>query len=504
MATAEQALQMVDRLYQRLINRRPTIRERYKYLNGEQPLVFATEEWKKFHGTRYKGFSDNWCEVVAQSPVDRLRIIGLRLGGKTDVLTADERELWGDWQRNEMTAQSAQGFLASGVASRAHTLVWADDDDETPLVTWETADQAIVEHAADGSRRRLRGLKAWSDPDVEMEFATLYLPDEVWKFQRPTTSTAAAESLRDRGLDLPSTVFAGNGGWVPREVDDEPWPLPSPLGVVPLVEWPNTPRLGADPISDISGVTAMQDTINAMWGYLFPAADSASMPARVVIGGEPPKVPILDDNGQVIGSRPAKMEDLAAKRLLFLSGASGIGQYDAAKLDVFLDVVREALGHIAAQTRTPGHYLLTNEKFANLNGDALTAAEVPLATKCGARQTFYNPAAKETAALMALVRNKPDVADAIRSSDGERFVQWRDPAMHSLSQVADAATKDRAVGMSLRTVLERRYGFTEPEIELELERIRAEQADPFTLLDPVTQAAIKGAAGGDTDTDAGA
>ena len=45
---------------------------------------------------------------------------------------------------------------------------------------------------------------------------------------------------------------------------------------------------------------------------------------------------------------------------------------------------------------------------------------------------------------------------------------------------------------------------TEPEIDRELDRIRDEQNDMLGMLDPVTRAAIKGAAGGDTDTGAGA
>lgn len=480
MSTAEQALRITDRLYARLSSRRPGIERRYDYLNGKHPLRFATDEWKKFHEGRFKGFSDNWCDAVASAAVDRLRIDGFRLAESDGVVSGDEKQLWSDWQRNELGAQSNQGFLASAVAKRSATLVWADD--EEPEVTWERPDQVIVDYAATG-RRRTAALKAWVDSEAGREYATLYLPDEVWKWERPTLA-----GLARAGFTLPGL----GGGWVPREVPGEPWPLPNPLGAVPVVEWLNRPRLGNEPISDIDGVIAMQDTINAMWGYLFPAADHASMPARVFMGGEPPKVPVLDSDGQVIGSRPAKMEDLAEKRLLHLT-SDKIGEFTPAKLDVFLGVITEAVGHIAAQTRTPGHYLLTNEKFANLNGDALTAAEVPLATKCVSAQTHYGPAAKETAALMALVRGKKDLARAIRESDALRFVQWKDPAMHSLAQVADAATKDRAVGMSLRTVLERRYGFTEPEIEQELARVREERSDP--TLDRIAEGLINADAG---------
>ncbi|HET7689324.1 MAG TPA: phage portal protein [Nocardioidaceae bacterium] len=481
----EQAREWVDKLYMRLAKRRPAVEKFFKYFEGDQPLVYASPQWKEFHGSRYEGFSDNWCGVVARSAVDRMRIDGFRLSDSTERLTADEQQLWTDWNRNEMGSLSSQGFLTASVAKRAYTLVWGNDDD-APVVSWEHPDQVIIDHGPLGDRRR--ALKVWMDEDGQ-EYATLYTPEALWKFQRQGYAVAS-NIVNDRegnrtssGLYLPRT-YASAGGWEPRIVGDEPWPLPNPLGVVPVVEWQNLPMLGGYPISSISGTMAGQDAINLLWAYLFNAADYASMPARVVTGAEPPKVPVLDENGQVVGSRPAKLEDLAQGRLLFLPGKNGarnpnIGQWDPAKLDVFGNEVTRILGHIAAQTGTPGHYLLTNEKFANLNGDALTAAEVPLVTKVGRQELDFNPAAKETVALMALVRGKVTLARAIREAEGRRFVQWKNPAMHSESQIADAATKDRAVGMSMRTVFERRYGMTEPEIEQEMRRIREEQTDPI-------------------------
>ncbi|MBM7518282.1 phage portal protein [Nocardioides nitrophenolicus] len=479
MASLEEALKLVDQLYARLVDRRPSIEKQYRYLEGQQPLAYATDAWKKFHEDRYKDFSDNWCAAVARTAVARQRIDGLRLGGPTDTLTDDEQELWRDWNRNDLEAQSSQGFLASSVAKRSFVVVWGNSDDE-PVVTWEKPSQVIVDYDPTG-RRRLSALKAWQEGDIE--FATLYLPDGLYKFDRPAAMSAEMQNrMKDQGFVLPASMLGGNGGWRVREVSGEPWPVENPLGEVPVVEWPNRPLLGGEPISDIDGAIAMQDAINTLWAYLFTAADHASMAARVVLGAEPPKVPVLDENGQVVGSKPAKLEDLAQGRLLFLPGVGGnarIDQWDAAKLDVFGTETTRALGHLAAQTQTPGHYLLTNEKFANLNGDALTAAEVPLVDKLRDKAKYLNTAAKETARLMALVRGKKALAQQIAETNGRDFVQWQDPAMHSIAQIADAATKDRAVGMSLRTVLERRYGMTEPEIDRELDRIREEKADPI-------------------------
>jgi hypothetical protein len=480
-ATANQATAWVDKLHKVIIGRRTEIDQQFDYFEGKQPLAYATDEWRKFHADRYRDFSDNWCGVVGRAPVDRLRIDGFRLSDPTDKVTPDEQQLWTDWNRNELGAQSNQGFLASTIAKRSSVLVWGDGNDE-PVVSWEHPKQVAVSYSSDGSRRRLAALKAWVEGDVE--YATLYLPDEVFKFQRPA-GVPVVEGRTPSGLVV--SVGPQEGAWTPREVPGEKWPLDNPLGEVPIVEWVNRPMLGGDPISHISGTIAMQDAINTLWAYLFAAADYASMPARVVTGAEPPKIPVLDANGQVIGSRPAKLDDLAKGKLLFLPGATGVDQWDAAKLDVFTGVITQGVGHIAAQTSTPGHYLLASENYANLNGDALTAAEVPLAIMVGNQQIHFNPAAKETTRLMALVRGNTALADQIRAADSRRFVHWKDEAMSSLSQVADAATKDKSIGMSLRTILERRYGMTEPEIDRELDRIRAEKSDPLlqALVDQV-------------------
>lgn len=474
-STAEQALKWVETLYARLTGRRTDTEKFFHYFEGKQPLAYATKEWKAFHQDRYKDFADNWCGVVAQSPVDRLRLDGIRIGDDAQIVSAEEKLLWNDWKRNEMVEQSAQGFLASIIAKRSAVLVWGDENDE-PVATWEHPAQVVVAYAASSNyRTRQAALKCWVEGDEE--FATLYLPDAVWKFRRPSAWTV------ENGRTPSGIVVTGNmgarGNWEPREVADEEWPLPNPLGEVPVVEFANRPMLGAEPLSDIAGTMAMQDAINMLWAYLFTAADHASMPARVVIGAEPPKVPILDAQGQVIGSKPAKMEDLAKGRLLFLPGAQSIAQWDAAKLDVFTGVIDSAVSHVAAQTSTPGHYLLSNEKFANLNGDALTAAETPLAKKVEREQTAFSAPARDVFRLFAKVRGLDGLAEEVRLST----IQWKDAEMHSLAAVRDAATKDKAVGLPLAYILERTYGLSQPEIQRVMELRRAEAADE--KLDPI-------------------
>lgn len=461
MLNFEQAVARVNSLHAELSNRRADIDKHERYFDGKQPLAYASDEWKKFHGNRYAAFADNWCEVVGRAAPERQVINGIRLGDDAEAQSADERSLWRDWELNEGPAQSAQGFLSGAITKRSFALVWGDENDE-PVLTWEHSSQAVVGYSDDGLRRPVAALKTWVGDEVE--YATLYTADAVYKFQRPTYVSAI---LLPEGYSP-----AVEGGWVPRVGAEEP--IPNPLGVVPMVEFPNRPLLKTGPISDIAGTIAMQDTINLFWAYLFTAADFASMPARVVLGQEPPKMPVLDANGQVVGEKPVDGEALKAGRMLWLTGENAkIGQWDAANLDTFTDVLNVMVKHVASKTRTPIHYIMG--ELGNVNGDTLTATELPLSKKVNEGNKHLTGPQREVFRRFALVRGNAAVADACRTA----VVQWQNPETSSDSQTADAAIKAKQVGWPFEAILERIYGLSQPEIKRVLDQRDAEaESDP--------------------------
>lgn len=474
---ARAALAALDRLHRKLMGRRREVVELEDYYRGKHPLAYASHAWSKHHADRYKRFSDNWCGVVGTSPAERITVQGFRLDA-ADALSGVERDLWLDWRINEMDAQSSQGFLASIVARRSYVLVWGSPDDE-PVVTWERADQVATETGPD-RRTVTAAVKVWRDGD--QEHATLYLPDAIWKWRR-----AALDGV---GVVLPPGVELPAGGWSPRqESADASWPIANPLGVVPVVEVLNRPLLGGEPLSDIEGARCMQDAINLLWAYLFAAADHASLPARVVMGQEPPSLPILDENGVRIGQKPVDMDDLAQRRLLWLNGTdTTIGQWEPAKLDVFTAVVNVAVRHLAAQTRTPVHYIVG--ELTNVNGETLLAGEAGLVKKVEEFQLYAGPAIRRVMALMALVRGQREVAAACRAG----VVQWRSPETRTTAQLADAALKDRQIGLPLAWIAEHRLDLSPDEVERLMAMVEAEAADP--LLKAATDPAPAAAPGG--------
>lgn len=487
---AADALKLVDELYAELSNRKTLAHREEAYYRGDQPLKFASDKWREFHGNRYTQFSDNWCAPVANTANERLRLIGFRIDDaaqRSDV----EKALWRDWQLANMEAESSAGWLHGMVTSRSFVIVWGDSDDE-PVSTWERSDQVIVGYDPEFPSRRLAALKTWCDDSTE--YATLYTPAEVWKFQRKYTETAQykgdlievppgsrGENFFNRQTASGIYVPAGGAmsGWQQRQPPgDDTWPLKNPLGVVPVVEMPNRPMLGADPLSEISGTRAMQDAINLLWAYLFNAADFASFPARVVMGQEPPKIPILDENGQKVGEKEVDLKKLSEDRILWLTGQNTkIGQWDAAKLDVFTTIIETAVSHIAAQTRTPPNQMLLGKGLVNVSADGMKAAAEGQVMKVKEMQLFLTPPVREWFRLNALVRDDKALADKCRTG----AAQWKDAENHSEAQLSDALVKLGTIGFPFQWLAER-YGLGETELVRVME-----MRDKQMAQDPVAQ-----------------
>lgn len=483
--TPQEAIEKVESLYAVLADRRSGIEKLERYFRGDQKLTFASAEWSASHAKRYAKFADNWCGVVGSAPGERTEVKSFRLGDGTGVLSDDEKLLWRDWELNEGPAQASQGFLTSTVAKRSAVLVWGDGNDE-PEMTWEHPSQVIVDYDPASPRRRRAALKSWVDGGLEL--ATLYLADEVWKFERPNpdrgTSGLVVADSHGRPIGSTTGGSVDHGGWLPRADtgDDVTWPIGNPLGEVPIVEFRNRPMLNGEPLSDIEGTIAMQDAVNLLWAYLFVAADFASMPARVVMGQEPPKVPVLNSAGQVIGEKPVDSKALTEGRMLWLTGQNTkVGQWDAAKLDVFTEVINVSVRHIAAQTRTPIY--LVHGELGNVNGETLVGLDAPLVSKVRESHTFYTSPMREVFRLMALVRDNKKVADECRQG----IVGWADPETRSLAQVSDAAQKDVAAGWPFAAVLDKRYGLSQAEIDRIMALKEKESAAADATLDRVAR-----------------
>ena len=478
MVSPAEAVSILNKLAKELAARQPDILKYENAYRGEFRLQYASDHFHDYVKTRYEGFNDNWCGIVADAPAERLEVTGIRLAGDTD----GDKELWDDWRRTDSDAYSDMTFLTAITAKRGYALVWGTVDDE-PKVTWEHPSQAIVGYDPE-TRERRAGAKIWRDDTTE--FATLYLPETIWKFRRPTSSLTITDK-NGRPVDL--------SGWTLR--DEEV--LPNPLGKVPLVELANRPQLVGEPMSDVAGMMAMQDAINLFWTELFSVADESTIGQRLIIGAEQPVMPILDAEGNIIGEKKIDLRKWRKDTIGWVEdpGAKAF-EWKPAQLDPFTSVIEIMVGHIAAQTRTPAHYLLIGGTMANVSADAMKALETGLVKRTQEKTQHFGRGTRDVFELMALARGDKAKAAKVRSSE----ILWKDVENRSDAQLADAALKDRQIGLPVRYILEKRYNLPPVEIDRVMRMIEEEASDPVLGRIVGKALAEQEATGGGRDADA--
>ncbi|MEW1568311.1 phage portal protein [Streptomyces sp. NPDC093509] len=445
---------MLTKLRQKLSTRETQAAKWDDLYNGEEQLMFTTPEFEEQTGGIFEDFSDNWCRTVPDTVRERLKVTAFQNSeGKQDKKAMDA------WRRNGADVEVGLALLDALVTSRSHALVW-NPTGQASDITFVPTGEAIVDYAPGARGVRRAGLRVWSDGDHE--FATLFV--------RATGGQPAMVYRRQRKGD-------GDGGmWEPRTIGLRPSErvdFPNPMGdagAVPLVELANRSRLGGPPESDIKQVAPLQRAVNTLWAHMLTGADYMAMPQRAILGMDKPMKDIRDAEGNIVDEEEIPLLKFGRDRLLWLSkqGAS-IGQFTAADLGNYLRVIEAAVRHIAAQTRTPPHYLLG--EMSNIAAEALTAAESGLVAKAKDKQLYFGADIREIVRLEALASGEPDRADSLAMGK----VLWRDAQYRSEAQYADALTKYKAIGVP-DEALWRMIPDIEPETIDEWIRLRDAQA----------------------------
>ena len=169
------------------------------------------------------------------------------------------------------------------------------------------------------------------------------------------------------------------------------------------------------PISDVEQVESMQDAVNVCWAYTLNALDFASMPARVILGGDSLSEPVFDKaTGEQVGERPVNLDKQVMERIMQITGDNvSIGEWTASNLQAFLPIIQKAVEHIAAETRTPGHYLLTN---AEVPATGYEVAEAGLVSKTLERISFMRQPVRELCEMAMTLEDDEESARILEDS----------------------------------------------------------------------------------------
>lgn len=342
------------------------------------PSVVQAKLTKSY--TAIMGMSDvMWGKLVVASKLDRLEVNGI-----TSPDDAVSEAVWEQvWQENELNLESKLAHRAALLDGRSHASVWPaqqwllDGDGGTapsdgPTVTFDDCTTMIVEYAEGSRQRRAAALRRWED-DSGQEFVNLYRPDGIFKFA----------AVKD-GVRTSDSFTAGARRWVPREVLGEEWPLPNPLGVVPVVELGVNRELASGRFTvcrgEFADETGLLDRVNLLTFLGMVLAVSMSFPLRILFGDEiafkkdSDGNAVLDDNGNPIPIPPFNA---------YVGGVAHLEDSDA-RIDEFKAADRKLLSvygelaQFATATTTPRHYFPSEGVIANVAAETIRAFEGPM------------------------------------------------------------------------------------------------------------------------------
>jgi len=407
---------LIPNLSQRMASYQAELAVCDDYYRGQQPLQFLAPEVRQQVGNRLTSLVINWPRVIVDSVQRRTYVEGFRLGvgGQAD------DELWRIWQANDLDEWSQLAHVDALVHGRAFLTVWGNDEDpQTPRIAAESAHQMVVSYKA-GTRQVDAALKRWRDDGVE--YATLYLPDQIVRYAADAPK-AGADSRN-----------------LPWQFDQS---LPNPLGAVPVVPLVNRPRLrDLNGESELTDVIPLADAVNKLATDMMVASEFHATKRRYATGIQIPTSSGSEDGAERrrLQAEAAAYWDNATKGKTWLAGEGvNFGQFDEASLDNFANAIRLLTSQIAAIGGLPPDDLGLNTTNP-ASAEARRAAETTLNNRAHEKMRAWGGSYERAMRLALAVQRGIAVADLPTDLRGMETI-WRDPETPTVAQTADAAVK---------------------------------------------------------------
>lgn len=406
---AFETLRSKERVYQRL----------WKYYDGDHPLVFSSQKLQDVFqnlGLSDIKFEENWCQVIVDTVLRRMNLIGFNVGDDDlaqqtldDILYATRLKL-----------EYHDIHLAMLVCGEGFVI--ADEDDGKFQAFYNDPRRVHVFYNGMNPRKMDFAAKWWR---VRKELhMLLYYSDRFEHY----VSNVDAENLQSHESLVPARdVPQANNTW----------------GRIPVFHFRKELRTIAGELT--RGVLAVQDAINKLLSDAMVTAEFTAFQQRWVIGN-------FDE--QTIKAQPGTFVQFP--------GAPpdeqqvSTGTYAASDVTPLLEFINHLINVLSSMTSVPRHYF-DRSGSGTLSGEALIALEAPLNKKAKVYQERVDPTWKEFASFV-LERAKVKVdASAIETV-------WCDPETVQPKTRAEMRKINRDAGLPLATIL-RDEGWTEDEIE---------------------------------------
>jgi hypothetical protein len=401
------------------LSRRQDLLNLYRaYYRGDHRLQFATTKFKEAFGKQLEAFATNWCGLVVDSVVDRMHVEGFSFGNDKGAQESARKI----WSTNRLNAAAMMAHTEAVKCGWTYLLV-TPRQGKMPRITVEHPSQVVLIVDPQDPAERLIAYKRFVEFGQQIE--VVYTPETITTFRTHRT----VEVMTGMGLAIPAGMEIAPG---------EETTVPNPLGVVPVLPLENNPDLVEGGISDLRPAIALNDAANKFFLDMLIASEYGAYPQRILMGVEEPEE---KDKAEL---------------------AASIG-----RVWYFTNAIEISIQHLAAQTRTPPHYLLS--KLMNLSGDALKAAEAGLVHRARRKFVDFGDPWRDAMQVAFLCMAKFGPADE-RAAFKERSVTeegetlWGDPEEQAPGAIADSLVKKQTLNWP-QEMLWREGGMSPQEVE---------------------------------------
>ena len=401
MAATDDELDALTRLYRQQQADAPQVDLNNRYYDGS----FRLEALGMALPPEIQGLYTvvNWPRLVVSAIEERLEIEGIRIGDDPD----PDEEMWSWWLHNDLAEQSTLLHTEAFVTGRAFLTVGVDETSPgIPRIMAEPA-SVMTAHTDPRTGAVTAAARFYTRTDDagfgQTSHATLYLPHAT------------------------RYLVADRGRWAPDpDIDDDE----HNMGVVPVVPVVNRARLhqarGRPLFEDIKGLT---DAACRTMTNLQAAQELMAVPQRVIFGASASD--FVDEKGDQV----PKWQAYLGRLLTFPDTEGKISEFTAASLNNYHGTLQAYARQVSALTGLPIRYLGVASEANPASADAIVADEsrlIKLAERTARSLTTpWRRAIALGRQMMYGETRRPETID----------VQWRDPATHTQSALADAVVK---------------------------------------------------------------
>jgi hypothetical protein len=343
----------LERAYNALSGKSLRLKQLHDYYEGDQKLVYSAERLSQAFGDKFTRFNQNWCSVVVDTTLDRMKLVDVNVSGNSGA----DKELDTYFADNDLSLMADEVHKEALISEEAFVIVWPDINNKSVVEIYPNpAHLCHLFYRPENPKIKEFAAKWFKDLN-EFWHITLYYADRIEYYitESKADPTSASAFKKEK-------VNAKN-----------------PFGVIPVFHF-RCP-------SDLENVITVQDAINKLFADMMVASEFSAFKQRWVISNA--DISTLKNSPNEIWNIPGGDG---------LGQGTAVGEFSGEELTKWINSIDKLANYIAIATRTPKNYLA--DVGAGISGDALIAMEAPLVKKVEKREAAFARTWKEIIAFV--------------------------------------------------------------------------------------------------------